>query len=190
MLKTHLNKNRGIAGLIIGIGLVGAAVVTSLPGPTPSASYIVQGASLAAVKAAVQTVGGEISHELGIIKSVGAKLSDRQMQALQGMAGIRRVYENSGLSTSTTEPGCTVFGGPEIKFGSGDWVDWRITNTGGVAIHLDSAMILWPASNNRLEEIENGRDTISNTDVYGISATFEAADWQGEDKDLRISTLR
>ena len=47
------------------------------------AAVIVQGADLASVAAAVRAVGGEITHELGIIDAVGARLTPSQIAQLE-----------------------------------------------------------------------------------------------------------
>jgi serine protease AprX len=87
-----------------GLGLLGAAV---LLGPTlgqpETQSVIVQGTNLTAVAAAVRTAGGEITHELGLIGAVAAKLTEAQRQALRSSPGIGRIYEN-GTVTSAAKP--------------------------------------------------------------------------------------
>ena len=68
-------------------------------------SYIVQAASLDLALGAVHSVGGEITHELGIINAVGALLTDAQLDALDDAQQIR-TYDNrtnlvvSGASSS------------------------------------------------------------------------------------------
>lgn len=89
-----------IAGLSVGIGLLSAAVMLALPGHTTTESYIVQGADLATARAAVAAVGGEITHELGIIHAVGARLSAEQSEALRAATSVRRLYENRGVETA------------------------------------------------------------------------------------------
>ena len=55
----------------------------------PLTSYIVQAGSLELAVQAVQGVGGEITHELGIINSVGAHLTEEQRAALDADQRIR-----------------------------------------------------------------------------------------------------
>ena len=55
----------------------------------PGASYIVQAASLEQAVGAVQDVGGEITHELGIINAVGARLTDGQRETLDALPQVR-----------------------------------------------------------------------------------------------------
>ncbi len=54
MLKKTQNTSR-VAGLVMGIGLLSAAILQALPGPAVTQTYIVQGASLAVARQAVQT---------------------------------------------------------------------------------------------------------------------------------------
>jgi hypothetical protein len=169
------------------LAILVAAALLAVPGPAQQQSMIVQGTDLASVKAAVLSVGGEITHELRIIKSVGANLTDDQLQKLRGIKGIRKLYENSGVTTSdASQSGCTVTGKTKLKFGVGESVEWEIINTSDVDIHLDSAMFLWPASNEYLKEVKLGHDKIYDTDIYGVSATLDSNDWLVNNDKLKI----
>ena len=55
----------------------------------PRVSYIVQAASLDQAMGAVQDVGGEITHQLGIINAVGALLTGEQLDALDTDQQVR-----------------------------------------------------------------------------------------------------
>ena len=99
MLHKYLNI-RSIAGLALGVGLLSAVVLPRLSGEPPTASYIVQGASLAEVRSAVEALGGEITHELGVIRAVGARLTPAQHQALRRSEAVRRLYDNGRVETA------------------------------------------------------------------------------------------
>ena len=71
LLRTAIGLGLGL-GLGFGLALLGTAASAHFSGPTEKRAFIIQGADVAAVKAAVQAVGGEITHELGIIHAVGA----------------------------------------------------------------------------------------------------------------------
>lgn len=103
MLTTHLSIHRSLAGLTLGIGLLSAAILTNLPGAAPTASYIVQGKSLADARAAVEALGGEITHELGVIRAVGARLTPAQHHALDRSDAVRRLYDDRSVQTSNLE---------------------------------------------------------------------------------------
>jgi len=89
--------------LVIGIALLGLAVSMSFWKPAtdvvdePTASYIVQGASLEEVTAVVSAAGGVITHELGVISAVAAELTARQVEDLRRHRDVRRVYDNGTL---------------------------------------------------------------------------------------------
>ena len=67
----------------LGLALLGAAALVQLPGQAETQGFIVQGADLAAVTTAVQGVGGEITHELGIINAVAAQMTESEIAALK-----------------------------------------------------------------------------------------------------------
>ena len=56
--------------------------------------FIVQGTDLAAVTAAVEEVGGAVTHELKIIRAVGARLTAAQRAALAEHPAVTRIYED------------------------------------------------------------------------------------------------
>ena len=99
MLHTHVNPVRMLA-LAAAIGLLGTAALTSQHTTDPTDSYIVQGASLQSVRAAVASAGGEITHELGVIRAVGAMLTAAQRDALRSTPGVRRLYDNRRVETA------------------------------------------------------------------------------------------
>ena len=68
---------------------------------TPPQSYIVQADNVAAARAAVQAVGGHITHELGIIDAVGAELTLQQHQWLTANDAITHIHDNTPLTTTT-----------------------------------------------------------------------------------------
>ena len=100
------------------------ALVGSAPPDTEMRSMIVQGRDVATVKSAVAAVGGEITHELGIIRAVGARLTAAQVNTLRDLDGIRRVYENRGIGIA--EAGDAISITVADDFESASW-----TNNGG-----------------------------------------------------------
>ena len=83
-------------------------------------SFIVQGQDLAGVRAAVEAVGGAVTHELGIIKAVGTELTKRQVEALREMPNVRRVYANSGVRTSAVASPATATVSTRVSSGYDD----------------------------------------------------------------------
>ena len=72
----------------------------------PVTSVIVQARDLETAVEAVRSVGGEITHELGVIRSVGANLTGEQLEALGGIAGLT-FHDNRTVTTASV---CTVTG--------------------------------------------------------------------------------
>ena len=95
-----------------------------------TASYIVQAADLETAVTAVQQVGGELTHELGIINAVGANLTAAQFAVLEKNSDITNLQENRqlqmvGFITETVRDqfSSNSFGGNN---GSVNWVgDWQ-----------------------------------------------------------------
>ncbi|MDH3552236.1 MAG: hypothetical protein OER22_06435, partial [Gammaproteobacteria bacterium] len=63
--------------------------------------YIVQSSSAEAAAEAVQAVGGEVTHQLGIIRAVGATLLPTQVEMLKRRSDVRRVFEDATVTTSS-----------------------------------------------------------------------------------------
>ncbi|MDH5620139.1 MAG: hypothetical protein OEZ11_16120 [Gammaproteobacteria bacterium] len=70
------------------------------PAPMTEGSYIIEGRSLEAVVTAMTVVDGEITHELGVIRAVGATLTPAQVEALRARAGIQRIYGNGSIEVA------------------------------------------------------------------------------------------
>ncbi len=73
-----------------------------------TAAYIVKGKSVERVREIVVEVGGEVTHELKIIRSVGARLTDQQRDTLVEHPEISRVWEDREAEVQSTG-GKTVF---------------------------------------------------------------------------------
>ena len=71
----------------------------------PTTAWIVQGTDLASVKRAVLEVGGRITHELAIIRAVGAELTATQLAALEKHAGVTRIYQDRKVGIDASGPG-------------------------------------------------------------------------------------
>ena len=81
------------------------AAETSAEAATPSAgvgieSYLVQAEDLISAANAVHAVGGEVTHELGIIGAVAADLTSAQVGSLRSTGDAIRLFDNSGVTTA------------------------------------------------------------------------------------------
>ena len=122
-----------IAVALMFIPLTAGSVATvPIPGDSDTVSYIVQAADLETAADAVRAVGGEITHELGVIKAVGADLTLGQLRRLEAQEGIV-LYENQGVQVSDTEAGLTVRDEfTDLSYANNDgtvawqsgWVEW------------------------------------------------------------------
>ena len=78
---------------------------TDINADAPIASYIVQAASLDQAVHAVRSVGGKITHELGIINAVSTDLTLSELRILQAIDGLKihadRKAEVSGAKLET-----------------------------------------------------------------------------------------
>ncbi len=102
---------QAMAAICTSLGIVAllAAIAMTLITPTShqvanleTTSMIVQGSDLVTVSAIVRGVGGEITHELGVINAVGANLTSVQMNQLAvnpriSLAKNRSVRSDSGV---------------------------------------------------------------------------------------------
>ncbi len=68
-----------------------------------SSSYLIQGQSTAQAAQAVEAVGGEVTHRLGIIRTVAAQLNSQQRAQLAQRAGLR-LYANSPVVSASALP--------------------------------------------------------------------------------------
>jgi subtilisin family serine protease len=67
---------------------------------TQTTRVIVQGDTTAAASAAVTAVGGEVTHELGIIKGVGARMTPTQLRRLERRHGTLRIQADRTTNVS------------------------------------------------------------------------------------------
>ncbi len=122
-----------------------------LPGANaevPTTRLIVQGQSVEAVRQLVREVGGTVTHELGIIKAVGAELTARQIEILE-TSGTVRLFADRSLDTSST--GCAADGGG-TRIIDDRKLFWTITNTGSEAITLGRIDVRWPEVQRQSQE--------------------------------------
>ena len=95
-----------------GGGVIASALMVAylgLPGePAVPGSYIVQAEHAEQAAVAVRSVGGEITHELGIIRAVGARLTAAQKAALESRSGVA-VHGNRQVRTAATAGGDALY---------------------------------------------------------------------------------
>ena len=66
-------------------------------------SVIIQGSDIAALSAAVQGFGGDVTHELAIINAIGAELTTSQLHALKNTGLVKRIYRDAEAHAAQVE---------------------------------------------------------------------------------------
>ena len=131
--KWYLVSLLALFALLFGPLCAALPAISGQPG-----SFIVQAADMTTAAARVRTVGGELTHQLGIINAVGARLTAAQRWQLQRAAGLQ-IYENravraaDGGSTETVRDEFSVQSYSNND-GTVNWAgDWIETNDYGGA---------------------------------------------------------
>ncbi len=100
--RTLLEGLRGVAvaslGFMVWLACAGAPQPSAAPIEEEASPFIVQGTDLATVLEAVRQVGGEVTHELAVIRAVGARLTPSQRAELEALDGIIRIWEDRPVS--------------------------------------------------------------------------------------------
>ena len=88
--------------VIVGVAAALAALAAPVSGsePATTTSVIVQGDDVAALRALVAGAGGEVTHELAIIRAVAAEVAPQQLAALARAPKVRRIHHNHGVATA------------------------------------------------------------------------------------------
>ncbi len=167
-----MNIMQAIRSVTLGAALVlmsGACAVqtpvstTAVPVVTETmAGYIVQAASVEEAAAAVESVGGVVTHELAIIRAVGASLAPAQARALSEREDVRRVYQDAQVKTSSWNCG--------VAAGSSRWENdkfhWTIRNTSyWRSATIGSLSIAWPSVNSTLKKVR-----LDGNDIWTVGA--------------------
>jgi len=98
-----------VYSLVAGIGYFSQAEsIETAPVAEESSSFIIEGESIEEVAAAVRAVGGQVTHELGIINAVAASVTAGQRAELRAIAGIMRITDDGAVTTA----GGTAGGSP------------------------------------------------------------------------------
>ena len=90
LTKPHDNARLSVATLVAAT-LLCAMAGQAAPPADATTSVIVQAADPATATRLVATVGGTVTHELDIIRAVGARLTATQRDRLAGLQGVLRL---------------------------------------------------------------------------------------------------
>ncbi|MDE0829413.1 MAG: hypothetical protein OSB03_09445 [Vicinamibacterales bacterium] len=86
------------------------AVPRAQPAEEPREAVLIQGPNLDAVIEAVCAVGGEITHQLGIINAVGARMTRTQMRELEASDDTLRIRTDRMAKVDSRQPVATSTG--------------------------------------------------------------------------------
>jgi subtilisin family serine protease len=149
---------------VIVLSGLGVATGTKSPRREQPRSVIVQGRDLASVRTLVRAVGGTVTHELGVIDAVGARLDPRQARLLREREPGIRFYADrqfeiaatsvSGSSTVRDEFATTSYGNNNgtVRWSS----DWLEIGDDGLPYASDGASIVADLDNSRLRIARTG----------------------------------
>ena len=154
----------------------------------PLVSYIVQAASLDHALRVATDVGGEITHELGIINAVGANLTPSQVEILRQTEGIKVLENNRVKVSSVTDTVRDEFNSTSFSNNDGtatwktDWIETGENNgpsSGDVTVESDEC----PHGGKCIElDADDDNDSVERSvDLSGASSatlTYEH-NWDG-----------
>ena len=96
-MRTYFNARLTVAMLVAAALLGGGAGQSATPVETTS-SAIVQASDAVSAARLVEAAGGTVTHELGIIRAVGARLTAAQRDRLAGLQGVLHLYDHQSPS--------------------------------------------------------------------------------------------
>ena len=171
--RAAVGSRRWATALAVTAALV--AVLAPAPAPSPGGrGYIVQGRDVQAAAAAVRAAGGTVTHELGVIDAVGARLAPAQLDILRHSGVVRRVYAEGTVRASA---GCGVasWASPVIHDNK---LEWELTNHSATTVTLSRLEVRWPAAHGGLKKIDlAGRifESLAPPPAFAMSSS-----WKGD----------
>ena len=123
--ESRIKAWKWAAVAVVAALLVLSPAVAPTPAPPEPTAFIVQAASAELAAAAVESVGGEVTHRLEIIAAVGARLAAGQLAQLRTRGGVRIYADRTARAAETTddltEGGVTGSHGEMIQIEKKDW---------------------------------------------------------------------
>jgi subtilisin family serine protease len=139
--------------------------------PENTTSVIVRGHDMATAAAAVGAAGGVVTHELGVIDAVGARVRPSQLAGLRRAQGIRRVYGDAPVATA----GCGVVAWAS-PVPNDKKLEWELTNHSRSTVTLSRVENQWPWEHGGLKKAEFAKEKLIDGDpAPAPSVVLEAA---------------
>ena len=102
---------------------------------------------------------GVVTHELGVIDAVGARVSPGQLEGLRLAAGIRRVYGDAPVATA----GCGVVAWAS-PVPNDKKLEWELTNHSMSTVTLSRVEVQWPREHEGLKKAEFAKEKLIDGD--------------------------
>ncbi|MCB1035092.1 MAG: hypothetical protein KDD47_14790, partial [Acidobacteria bacterium] len=175
---------RTVLFLVLAAPWLGACVpgVGAPQAVEPPAGWIVQGRNAAEASRSVLSVGGEVTHELPVIRAAGAQMTHGQVAELRRREPALRIYQDSQVFANSI--GCPELSSAAPYFGE-ESVRWRLTNSGTAPLTLSALALTWPSRNGPLEEVRLGSRRILERRLRPPAAVIERG-WRGPPEDRQI----
>ena len=161
----------GLAGFLWA-ALPEQSVSPSNPSPLHQ-RVLVQGATLMSVETAVRAVGGEVTHELGIINAVGARLTQAQIRQLEARDKTLRVQADRSTNVSGARP-------PKRSGGKAKRSGGKAKRSGGKAKRSGGKHNGWDEEAKRAKKIsrewEKAAEKAAREAAQAVKAAEELAD--------------
>lgn len=159
------------AGLLIPLTSVEQQAALEKPVISVS-SYIVQGASTEGVAELVRNAGGDITHELGVIRAVGAQLTEAQRAHIESQGA--RVFPDQEVKVANT---CELT--DTARLFQNKRASWTIQNTGTATATISFVAISWPSENGPLKKVVLDNQKIWDKELEPPYGEIDS-DWYGD----------
>lgn len=122
---------------------IGIFIATPSSATNTAIQVLLQGPDPEKLKAALQSAGGSLTHDLPIVNGVGGEIELDALDALRDSPGVQRVVEdfNPGKPPATRD--CAIAGDLQLSFGSRD-IQWRLHNFSPSTVQLTGLDGSWP----------------------------------------------
>lgn len=140
----------------------------SLSAATPAPLHIMlQGSSAGEMTALVEKSGGTVTHDLHIINAVGAKLTEKQLEAVMASPLATRFIDDLSLPESIEDEAedqeaCKVRGHIELEISPGA-ISWALYNKRPEPASLEKIELTWPAILGPVLDISIGGEAVDPT---------------------------
>ncbi|MEM8492991.1 MAG: S8 family peptidase [Pseudomonadota bacterium] len=146
---------------------------------------MIQSPDLQAVRDAITTAGGTITHNLPIISGVGVRLTREQLdRVVAGVPNVERVIDDLDWEPEPEiriEGDCTLRSGIQLDW-QGAAAEWTLYNKGAKPLVVNTIKIEWPASLGALQAVIAADRSLPMITVEGESGQR----WTDPAKPLRL----